>query len=63
MNYVVLGYFHNDVFAAHVYRFQLTLEIFRKLAIEKLTAAGFDQINVTGIKADRANHYLLAVKP
>ena len=33
-----------------------------QLAIEKLTAAGFSSIEVTGIKADRANHYLLATK-
>lgn len=33
------------------------------LAIEKLGNAGFVDIRVTGIKADRANHYLLATKP
>jgi len=32
-------------------------------AIEMLTDAGFADIEVTGIKADRANHYLLATKP
>jgi 2-polyprenyl-3-methyl-5-hydroxy-6-metoxy-1,4-benzoquinol methylase len=33
-----------------------------QLAIEKLTAAGFVDIDVTGVKADRGNHYLLARK-
>ncbi len=32
-------------------------------AVEMLTDAGFTDIEVTGIKADRANHYLLATKP
>ncbi|MEL6981686.1 MAG: class I SAM-dependent methyltransferase [Actinomycetota bacterium] len=32
-------------------------------AVEMLTEAGFADIEVTGIKADRANHYLLAAKP
>jgi hypothetical protein len=32
-------------------------------AVAMLTDAGFDHIEVTGIKADRANHYLLATKP
>ena len=31
-------------------------------AIEMLTEAGFGDISVTGIKADRANHYLLSTK-
>ncbi|MEM7340818.1 MAG: class I SAM-dependent methyltransferase [Actinomycetota bacterium] len=34
-----------------------------QLAIEKLTATGFVDIEVTGITADRSNHYLLATKP
>lgn len=34
-----------------------------QLAVEKLTAAGFIDIEVTGIKPDRANHYLLSTKP
>ncbi|MDH3682486.1 MAG: class I SAM-dependent methyltransferase [Acidimicrobiia bacterium] len=34
-----------------------------QLAVEKLGNAGFVEIEVTGIKADRANHYLLATKP
>jgi SAM-dependent methyltransferase len=34
-----------------------------QLAIEKLTAAGFTDIEVTGIKPDRANHYLLSTRP
>ena len=33
-----------------------------QLAVEKLTAAGFSSIEITGIKADRANHYLLSTK-
>jgi SAM-dependent methyltransferase len=33
-----------------------------QLAIEKLTNAGFADIEVTGNKADRANHYLVARK-
>ena len=34
-----------------------------QLAIEKLTNAGFADIEVTGTKSDRGNHYLLATKP
>lgn len=34
-----------------------------QLAVAKLTGAGFDGIEVTGIRSDRANHYLLATKP
>ena len=34
-----------------------------QLAMEKLTAAGFVEIEVNGVKADRGNHYLLAHKP
>ncbi len=34
-----------------------------QLAREKLTAAGFVDIEVTGVKADRGNHYLLATRP
>ncbi len=33
-----------------------------QLAVEKLTATGFVDIEVTGIKPDRANHYLLSSK-
>ncbi len=33
-----------------------------QLAVQMLTEAGFVDIEVTGIKADRANHYLLAAK-
>ncbi|MCP4226925.1 MAG: class I SAM-dependent methyltransferase [Actinomycetia bacterium] len=33
-----------------------------QLAVEKLTTAGFSEIEVTGVKADRANHYLLATR-
>ncbi len=34
-----------------------------QLALQMLSAAGFVDIEVTGIKPDRANHYLLATKP
>lgn len=34
-----------------------------QLAIQKLTDTGFTNIEVTGIKPDRANHYLLSTKP
>ncbi len=34
-----------------------------QLALEKMANAGFTSVEVTGIKADRANHYLLASKP
>ena len=34
-----------------------------QLAIEKLSAAGFTGIQVTGTRSDRANHYLIATKP
>lgn len=34
-----------------------------QLAVEMLTEAGFSGIDVTGIKPDRSNHYLLATKP
>ncbi len=34
-----------------------------QLALEKLAAAGFVDVRVTGIPDDRANHYLLAAKP
>ncbi|MGI9594779.1 MAG: class I SAM-dependent methyltransferase [Acidimicrobiales bacterium] len=34
-----------------------------QLAVQKLTDAGFGEIEVTGIKPDRANHYLLSRKP
>ena len=33
-----------------------------QLALEKMANAGFTDVEVTGIKADRANHYLLATK-
>ncbi len=34
-----------------------------QLAIEKLTTAGFVDINVSGTKQDRGNHYLISRKP
>ncbi|MGF1596310.1 MAG: class I SAM-dependent methyltransferase [Acidimicrobiales bacterium] len=33
-----------------------------QLAVEMLTGAGFDDVSVTGIRSDRANHYLLATR-
>lgn len=34
-----------------------------ELAVERLTQAGFGDIEVTGVKSDRSNHYIVATKP